>query len=655
MNKTTINLVADFETTVSENTDTQTKTEVWSAAYTEIGNTDPDKVTVLKSINAFMYALTTSLFDLKIYFHNLQFDGSFILNYLLNSKNWKQAFDVVNGEYFPIPEKEMKNWTYKYVISALGEWYSITLRVNNHYIRIYDSLKLLPLSVAKIGEAFKTTHRKLEMDYVGDNHKPNGEITEEEMSYIKNDVLVMSEALKIFFEQGHKGTTIGSCCLKDFKAKITETNFKEYFPDLSQIEVPDEIKEHLPNVLTADDFIRKSYKGGWCYLARGKENKIYNNGTTADVNSLYPSVMHSISGNRYPVGKPQFWVGEKPVLPLADPEKEFYFIAIRTEFKLKRGYLPTIQVKTNPFYKATEWLERSDILTKSGEYVNTYTDENGETKRSQITLVLSGVDYELMKEHYTLYNTEYIGGCTFATELGLFDDYINEWRKVKERSKDGMRSIAKLFLNNLYGKLASNDDSTFKIAYLNDNKALAFTTQEAHEKKLVSVACGAAVTSYARRFTITAAQANYYGKNKSGFIYADTDSIHCDLAPDEIKGINVDDNEFLKWKLESYWDKAIFTRQKTYIEHVYAENQQTIENPYYEIKAAGMGKRCKELFNCSLQGKTEIDKMTPEEEEFLKTKRTMKDFKVGLKVPSKLIAKQVEGGTLLCTTTFEMH
>lgn len=655
MNKTTIYLVADFETTVSENTDTQTKTEVWSAAYTEIGNTDPDKVTVVKSINGFMYALTTSLFDLKIWFHNLQFDGSFILNYLLVSKNWKQAFEVVNGEYFPIPEKDMKNWTYKYVISAQGEWYSITLKVNNHYIRIYDSLKLLPLSVAKIGDAFKTVHRKLDMDYVGDNHKPNGEITEDELAYIKNDVLVMAEALKIFFEQGHKGTTIGSCCLKDFKAKITESFFNECFPDLSQIEVPNEIKEYLPNVLTADDFIRKSYKGGWCYLVKGKENKIYKNGTTADVNSLYPSVMHSISGNRYPVGKPKFWVGEKPELPLADPENEFYFIAIRTEFKLKKGYLPTIQVKTNPFYKATEWLETSDIKTKSGEYVNTYTDENGETHRSQITLVLSGVDYELMKEHYRLYNTEYIGGCTFATVLGLFDEYINEWRAVKERSKDSMRTIAKLFLNNLYGKLATNDDSTFKIAYLNDNHALSFTTQDAHEKKLVSVACGAAVTSYARRFTIKAAQANYYGKNKHGFIYADTDSIHCDLAPDEIKGIEVDDNEFLKWKLESCWDDAIFTRQKTYIEHVVAENQQPIETPYYEIKAAGMGKRCKELFNYSLQGKTEIDKMTPEEKEFLKTKRTIKDFKVGLKVPSKLIAKQVEGGTLLCTTTFEMH
>ena len=41
-------------------------------------------------------------------------------------------------------------------------------------------------------------------------------------------------------------------------------------------------------------------------------------------------------------------------------------------------------------------------------------------------------------------------------------------------------------------------------------------------------------------------------------IYADTDSIHCDLLPEEIVGIKVDPKAFCCWKLESSWDKAIF-------------------------------------------------------------------------------------------------
>ena len=642
--------VADFETTVQADTSQQDKTEVWSAALTEIGNTDPDNVYVWKSISDFMYSIVEMPYDKNIWFHNLSFDGSFILNYLLNSKEWKQAFDIVGDDYFPIPEKDMQNYTFKYTISLMGEWYVITLKAKNKIIRIYDSYKLLPLSVAKIGKAFKTSHQKLTMEYVGDRHE-NGLITDDEMSYIKNDVLVMSEALKLFFLQGHEGMTIGSCCLKDFKKKLTESFYKEYFPPLNEIELPDYLTDEY--TFTADDFIRKSYKGGWCYLVKGKEGKRYYNGTTADVNSLYPSVMHSESGNPYPVGKPCFFKGDIPQLVL---DNYYYFVQIETEFELKDGYLPCIQIKKNPLYKPTEWLETSHVYNKkTGKYNRYYLDWNGEKQIAKVTMVLSITDYNLIREHYNLINLNVIGGCYFATEIGLFDDYINEWRKVKEHSKDGMRTIAKLFLNNLYGKLASNDDSSFKVAYLNDNNALSFYTQVAHEKKLVSVACGAAVTSYARNFTIRAAQSNYHGKDKAGFIYADTDSIHCDLPPTEIKGIEVDDNAFLKWKLESCWDEAIFTRQKTYIEHITKENLQDVEAPYYEIKCAGMGKRCKELFNLSLQGITEIDGMTTDEQEFLSTPRTIDDFTIGLKIPSKLIAKQVEGGTLLCTTTFEMH
>lgn len=644
--------VADFETTVSADTNTQNSTEVWSAALCEIGVIDPNCVIVWKSISDFIYNIVDLPYDKNIWFHNLSFDGSFILNYLLKSPDWKQAFDIVGDEYFPIPEKDMENYTYKYTISTMGEWYIITLKAKGKLIRIYDSFKLLPLSVEKIGKAFKTQYQKLSMDYIGDRHE-NGIITEEELAYIKNDVLVMSEALKIFFMQGHEGITIGSCCLKDFKSKLTETFYKEYFPQLNEIDLPLYLRDE--RTLTADDFIRKSYKGGWCYLVKGKEGKIYENGTTADVNSLYPSVMHGMSGNYYPVGKPTFFEG-KPPYELISEHRYYYFVEIETEFELKNGYLPCIQIKKNPLYKPTEWLETSQIFNKkTGKYTRYYTDWNGETQISSVRLVLSWTDFELIKDHYNLINTRYIGGCYFASEVGLFDDYINEWRKVKEHSKDGMRTIAKLFLNNLYGKLASNDDSSFKIAYINENGALSFNTQEAHEKKLISVACGAAVTSYARNFTIRAAQANYHGKDKHGFIYADTDSIHCDLSPEKITGIETDDNEFLKWKLESCWDKAIFTRQKTYIEHIIKENLQPVEKPYYEIKCAGMGKRCKQLFNASLNDIREIDNMTVEEREFLKTARTMKDFTIGLKIPSKLIARQVEGGTLLCTTTFEMH
>lgn len=82
-----------------------------------------------------------------------------------------------------------------------------------------------------------------------------------------------------------------------------KTDYAQLFPDIYKIETG------ITKYPTFGDYIRKSYRGGWCYLVSGKENKIYHYGTTADVNSLYPSMMHSDSGNFYPVGKPHYWSG----------------------------------------------------------------------------------------------------------------------------------------------------------------------------------------------------------------------------------------------------------------------------------------------------------------------------------------------------------
>ena len=49
------------------------------------------------------------------------------------------------------------------------------------------------------------------------------------------------------------------------------------------------------------------------------------------------------------------------------------------------------------------------------------------------------------------------------------------------------------------------------------------------------------------------------------------------------------------------------------------------------------------------------DNFTDDELEFLKTKRTLEDFNVGLRVPGKLLPKRIRGGVLLVDTTYEMR
>lgn len=645
--------VADFETTVYEG---QTHTEVWAASMVEI---DTENVQIFHSIGEWWRNVTLLGENSTIYFHNLKFDGEFILSFLLKNLHYKQAFEQTdeNGSGYFLKNKEMKSKTLKYVISELGQWYSIIVKVNGIFITIQDSLKLLPFSVSEIGKAFKTKHQKLEMEYTG--HRYAGcEITEEEQAYIKNDVLVVKEALEQMFKEGHKKMTIGSCCLAEYKRLLKETSaydWGELFPDVYQMEVP--------GIGNAGKWIAKGYRGGWCYVVPGAEGNVYHDGVTADVNSLYPSMMHSESGNYYPIGRPYFWLGKQIPKQALMPER-FYYIKVRTRFYLKSGKLPFIQLKGNLLYRGTESLTTSDVWDpKTKRYYREWRAPNGEVHQAIPELTLTMMDWELLKEQYRLEDTEILGGCWFYAMKGLFDVYIDKYKKIKMESKGAKRTLSKLFLNNLYGKLAASPDSSFKVAY-EENGIIRYYPVSAAEKKPGYIPAGAAITSYARCFTIRAAQANYYGPGKRGFKYADTDSIHCDLSPDQLRGIKVDPVAFCCWKLESYWDKAVFARQKTYIEHVTHEDGDPCD-PYYNIKCAGMPNRCKDLLIRSIRkdipGRTERRKLSPEQLRFLFLPdgtfqhRKLTDFKTGLEIPGKLVPRRIPGGIVLTDSTYQMR
>ena len=672
--------MCDFETTVYKE---QVNTEVWASASVELFTED---VKIFHSIEEQFDYFIAQKCNIVAYYHNLKFDGAFWVSYLLVDKGYKQAYKKIgdnenNVEW--LPEKYMENKSFKYSISDKGMWYNIIIKVNNHFIEIRDSLKLLPFSVKRIGESFGTKHKKLDMEYTGFRYA-GCTITAEERKYISNDVLVVKEALEIMFQQGHNKLTIGSCCLEEYKSicKSSTKNaldYNEMFPDVYAMTI-DEKAHRYPN---AGEYIRKSYRGGWCYLVKGKENKIFTNGTTADVNSLYPSMMSSESGNRYPIGVPHFWKGNIiPDVALADDR--YYFVRVKTRFYIKPDKLPFIQIKSSLLYKGTEALETSDVYDKrTGEYYTHYTDKDGNIHDTRVELVLTMTDYELLKEHYELVDFEILDGCWFHSEIGIFDEYIDKYKKIKLESKGALRELAKLFLNNLYGKMASSMDSSFKLAYIKEDKSIGFLPVAETNKKPGYIPVGSAITSYARNFTIRAAQKNYHGKDKKGFIYADTDSIHCDLEPEDIVGIKVHDKDFCCWKLESCWDVAVFTRQKTYIEHVTHENCVPLEElldkdgkprkPYNNIKCAGMPQKCKDLFQISLDGKADISgytdntskvfkEWTEDEKEFLFEKKTgkpimrnLRDFRVGLKVPGKLRPKRIRGGILLIDTSYEMR
>lgn len=645
-------LACDFETTVYEG---QEYTEVWSAAAVEFWTED---VYVLGSIDDFFSYLWSLHTNVCAYFHNLKFDGSFIIDYLIK-KGFKQAYQVSKDPETGLSTYKWRdkvfNNEFKYLISNRGQWYQIKVKKYDKTIEFRDSLKLFPFSLRAVGKAFNTKHRKLDMEYEGFRYA-GCKISDKEMKYIENDVLVLKEALEFMFAQGHNKLTIGSCCLDEFQIAIGGYKvFDAMYPNLFDMPLDPEIYGQD----NAGDWILKAYRGGWCYLVEEKAGRIFGRGVTADVNSLYPSMMQSESGNIYPYGKPTFWNGNYIPDDAIDPARKFFYVRIRTRFRVREGKLPFIQIKGNFLYDPTKSLRTSDVYNRvDGKYYSHYISAvDGMEHDTRQTLTMTMIDYRLFLEHYAVKDFEILGGCWFWAESGQFDCYINKYAKIKQESKGAMRTLAKLFLNNLYGKFASSTNSSFKVAYLRDDNSVNFSDQQEFDKKPGYIAIGAAVTSYARNFTIRAAQKNFYGPDLPGFIYADTDSIHCDLTPSEIAGITVDPVRFNCWKLETTWDEAIFARQKTYIEHVVENDLVPVSEPYYNITCAGMPDNCKELLRESM---TAVDlkayaKRPKDEKEFLKTGRTLWDFRPGLRVPGKLMPKRIPGGVVLVPTDFEMR
>lgn len=627
MNRNYSYYVGDFETTIYTG---QTETRVWAAAVVPLYSENVEIFTNIKDTFDYLVSLKCNI---VIYYHNLKFDGHFWIDYFLRT-TMTQAID--NDNHF-IDDKNMVKNSYKYVISNYGQWYEITIMTKfRKLIKIRDSLKLLPFSVKKLSREFETKHHKTDIEYTG-NRLP-GQISVDEIEYIKNDVLVVKESLEKMFQNGNDRMTIGACCFADFKFQFEKRTYWELFPNLKDFK----IKEDIYGAPDADAYIRKSYRGGWCYLKPEYAGKILQKGYTLDVNSLYPSVMLS---ECYPVGLPAFFVGEIPEKIKGNPNY-YYFVRIQCKFELRKNFLPTIQIKNNWFYKSNEYLTTSKIFNPNdGRYYDRYVDIDGTEKDATLELTMTMTDFELFKKHYYT-DIKILDGCYFFTHPSIFTKYINKYRYQKINAKNSVeRTIAKLFSNNLYGKMATGSNNSYKLCYLDETEnKIKFKNVFSDDRTPVYIPCGSAITSYARNFTISAAQSNY-----DAFVYSDTDSIHCLGDVKDVKNCKIDNKEYSCWKLENVWDTGLFVRQKTYIE---------INGNEWDIKCAGMPDHCKQLFYASCTGDfsdLDLNKLEPDELNFINTKRDISGFKIGLEVPGKLKQQRIPGGVILKSEKYIMR
>lgn len=568
---------ADFETTTKEN-----DCRVWAYALCEIGN--PSNFMYGNSMEDFMEWCGDRCHNYELYFHNLKFDGCYIISWLLS-----------HGYTWIADKKDRDDLTFTTLITGMGQFYCITIYFQAHdkkhvnKIVIKDSLKILNFSVEKIAQDFNLPIQKLHIDY--DAERPVGhKLTEDEVAYIRNDVEIMSRALEIMFEEGLTKMTIASDALNDFKMRI---NFNRFFPVLP---------------LEIDEDIRRSYKGGFTYL-----NPIYQGldigaGYVLDKNSMYPSKMVK---ELLPVGWPIFFEERYEY----DRTHPLYIQRLTCAFKLKKGKIPSIQLKNNPSFRANEYIESS----------------NGQ----MVTLTLCNPDLELFLENYDVEDIVWQGGWKFRGIRGIFKDYVEYWTEKKIQAKKDHNGakyvISKLMLNSLYGRFGLNPLSRTKRPFLLDG-VLKFALNDMEERKPVYVAMAAFITAYARRDIIESSELiREYSLKHYGFdayVYSDTDSIHCLMKLPDLramrKELDIDDYKLGAWKIESSFCRAKFLRQKCYIE----EGEDGLN-----VTVAGLPKRLGKYVN-------------------------FENFEIGFTTEGmqidehKLSYKQVKGGVLLIDTDF---
>jgi hypothetical protein len=590
-------LVADFEATTDPN-----DCYVWAYGISDINA--PDYFHWGCTIDEFIeYAKNSNNSD--FYFHNIEYDGEFIFYWLFT-----HGFEYVEDR------RDLYAKSFTALISDMGNIYSIRIvfeKKNKHVnaVNIYDSNKVIPLPVRKIPEAFGLPILKGDIDYDAHNgkHEPP---TQEELKYLQHDVKIVAMALQWFVTQGFDKMTIGSNALLDYKNVVTSKKFKQWFP---------------PPDFETDQMLRKAYKGGFTGVdAKYRGKDILQPIIVLDVNSLYPSRMDKC---KLPFDDGIYYEGEY----IQDDVYCLYIQKLRCDFEIKPNHIPCIQIKHSIF--------------NDTQYLTSSNNEHPE-------LSLTSVDLDLLFQQYNVYNIEYLGGWKFRGSTELFHTFITKWADIKEKAtiekNKGIRTISKLFMNNIYGKLSTNPEVQGKIPYLEDG-VVHYKLGEKKIRKALHIACGAFITAYARQMTVTSAQIirTRYAEGKSNIdvVYWDTDSLHC-ISPDRTlpEGLDIDPARLGAWKHEGTFERGRFLRAKTYMECEEISQKDYNKLPDYD----------KRHYVYYWHGKRLINHVTcaglPEN---CHKDVTWDNFKVGAVYHGKLKTTHVKGGIVLKPIDFKIR
>ena len=308
--------VADFETKNEDFYNEHGFTEVWLYA---ISNPQGEIVNYGENIEQFLDYCCKELNNCVVYFHNLRFDGSFILSYIIKKKyNFLEKIDYNSGK------------SYTTLISEEGQFYSIKVHFKRGVtVEFNDSLKIIPFPVKTIAKAFNLPMEKEKIDY------GNYIVNEDTLKYVFNDVKIVALALRQLKENGFCGMTAASSAYKWYMSTMTGTDI--LFPDLPE----DMLIEW-----------RDAYRGGRSQVNPMWAGQVLKGVSRYDVNSMYPSIMRNCW---LPIGVP------KKIDKRNTYRFEMYKVSIM--FTLKEGHLPTLLKKNVMFAQQSYYTDTDGIET----------------------------------------------------------------------------------------------------------------------------------------------------------------------------------------------------------------------------------------------------------------------------------------------------
>lgn len=646
---------ADFETTTYNSKQYQEEghTNVWMWALMDQKN----GIKIGCTLDEFMNFILQDGKNKIIYFHNLSFDGDFIIKWLFRNypKNFKQDYQFTTENYEVVNQVPKYNWFsfFKNGNKIYNIDWAVRKKIRGKVMKVKIqfrcSYNLMPSSIDSLGKSFKINKmdeeeinnlilkgyikEKNEFYDLGGNYVHQDEYLKNVfVSYIKRDVMIAKTAFL-----NYKETVESTKDAFNNKYNKKDVHLQKILTTASLVQklVKNNIwnNKHLHNYIKKGlkihsyeqyELMRKFYSGGFTQFNPLYHNKVFDKkGFSIDINSSYPWAMTQ----PLPYGELLEEVPE-------NTKNYLIYCVVKMSYKIKSKYINFICLKNKTDKKVRY------SMHGSGEFY----------------FLLE--ELEFYKKIYDIEITEikYLYARCFTFLKPFIDEYYHLKSEADANGQAALKTTYKLLLNSLYGSFAKKaiypmgiwmekrfydalknneldglydeknkkwNAKTFKQLNI-PNMDLFCVEMEKEEKpkSFPNMLIGATITAYSRLKLLNA----IFEIGIDKFVYCDTDSIFClgkkeNLPP----SIKLDDYELGAWKVEFEFNKGKILGAKRYV----------FENENHKTKSATSGIKLKKLSEFD-----EIEKMLNSDYEVhnARLQRCADDYGIYLK-PINLILK----------------